>query len=308
MKDKYLERQKTLSVHEIKDKTCDFTTKYFAVYHLQCLAQTHPEIIGRETISTLEGLLKNSGFSRQRQGFFLFRLAADTPTSVIVHSKDKSMADQALSALKNILGTTTGHAHRVSAEALGALPFSIHGPDIKGAIIENVPRANWQQILDEKGLKISSPPAFIGRSLVAPLDQGNRLLVFKLALADDSPDSLFREALWMEHLRAESYPFPLRFNIPVAIKIEDTYVFSLKDIPVRASQNIDLHPKGYAIGFIADKGYFTYPNDSRMERRLTDEEFREVMFRNAWLLGKLTSLGIVHSAPIPLFHNRVQRK
>lgn len=29
---------------------------------------------------------------------------------------------------------------------------------------------------------------------------------------------------------------------------------------------------------------------------------------NAWLLGRLTSLGIVHSAPIPLFHNQVQRQ
>jgi hypothetical protein len=30
------------------------------------------------------------------------------------------------------------------------------------------------------------------------------------------------------------------------------------------------------------------------------------MEQNAWLLGKLTGLGIVHTAPIPLFHNRVQ--
>lgn len=307
MKDTDIERQKTVSEDEIKDKTFDFTTKYFAVYHLQCLAKSHPEIIGPETIYTLEGLLKDPGLSRQRRSFFLFRLAADTLASIIIHSNGKPMADQALSALESVLATTTGHAHRVSAEALGTLPFSIRGPDLEDVNTRTVPRVNWHQLLDEKGFKLSSPAAFIGRSLVAPLGQGNRLLVFKLARVNDSPDSLFKEALWMEHLRAVCYSFSLRFNIPVAIRIKGSYVFSLKDIPVKLSENTGLHPKCYAMAFMADKDYFTYPNDSKMEMRPTETEFCQVMFRNAWLLGELTSLGIVHSAPIPLFHNRVQR-
>lgn len=111
----------------------------------------------------------------------------------------------------------------------------------------------------------------------------------------------------MEHLCSGDYAFPVRFNIPVAIKIQGSYVFKLENMPVRMPEGTDLHPEGYAIGFIAHKDYFAYPNEHRTERRLTTEGFREVMFRNAWLLGKLTFLGIVHSAPIPLFHNRVQR-
>ena len=86
-----------------------------------------------------------------------------------------------------------------------------------------------------------------------------------------------------------------------------SHVFSLKDIPVRSIENIGLHPKYYATAFVADKNYFTYPNDFKTEMPSADTEFCQVMFRNAWLLGKLASLGIVHSAPIPLFHNRVQR-
>jgi len=307
MKKTDIERQKTVSENEIKDKASDFTTKYFAVYHLQCLAETHPEIIDPASVFTLEGLLKNPEFSCQRRGFFLFRIAADTLASIIVHFNSEPMAGKAFSALKNVLATTTGHAHRVSAEALGALPFSIRGPDLEDVNTRTVPRVNWRQMLHEKGLKLSSPAAFVGRSLVAPLDQGNRLLVFKLARSNDSPDSLFKEALWMEHLRAVSYSFSLRFDIPVAIRIKGSYVFSLKDIPVKLSENTGFHPKCYAVGFIADKDYFTYPGDSKTEVRGTDTQFCQVMFRNAWLLGKLTSLGIVHSAPIPLFHNRVQR-
>jgi hypothetical protein len=78
MKETHLEREKALSEGQIQDKASDFSARYFAVYHLQCLAQTHPEIITSKTISTVQGLLKDPGFSRQRRGFFLCRLAADT--------------------------------------------------------------------------------------------------------------------------------------------------------------------------------------------------------------------------------------
>jgi len=307
MNDPFLERQKAHSEDKLKDKACDFTSRYFAVYDLQCLAESNPEIIGPETTLILQELLKDPGFSLQRRGFFLFRLAADTLACIITNSQERTMADQAYCALKNVLATTTGHAHRVSAEALGSLPFSIQGPGLKDVTTNNVPRLSWQQILDEKGLRISYPGAFFGRSLVAPLDQADRLLVLKLARPNDSPHSLFRETLWMEHLRQGGYSFPLRFNIPLPMKIENSYVFSLKDMPVALPGTLDLHPKRYAIGFIADRDYFTYANDYMKNRPPAGEGFKDIIFRNARLLGRLTSLGIVHSAPIPLFHNRVQR-
>jgi hypothetical protein len=95
--------------------------------------------------------------------------------------------------------------------------------------------------------------------------------------------------------------------MPMPIKIEGSHVFRLSNVPVRMPEGLDLHLGVYAIGFIAHGEYFVYPNEHRTERQLNAEGFTETMFRNAWLLGKLTSLGIVHSAPIPLFHNRVQR-
>ena len=303
----YSETEKAVSEAEVKDKGSDFIAKYFAVYHLQCVAQRHPEMLGPETIFTLQGLLENPEFSRQRRGFFLFRLAADTLASIIVHSDGGPMADQARCCLKALLAKTTGHAHTVSAEALGGLPFSINGPDLEKVTTENIPSIDWHDLLGEGGFELSAPAAFMGRSLVAPLDPGNKLLVLKLARAGDSPRILAREAVWMEHLHTVSYSFPRRFDIPVPIKIRGAYVFSIKDIPVRPNEKMHLNPKCHAIGFVADQDYFTYPNHLRMEKPHNDAEFSEVMFRNAWLLGKLTSLGIVHTAPIPLFHNRVQR-
>jgi len=61
----YSETEKAVSEAEVKDKGSDFIAKYFAVYHLQCVAQRRPEIVGPETIFTLEGLLEDPEFSRQ---------------------------------------------------------------------------------------------------------------------------------------------------------------------------------------------------------------------------------------------------
>jgi hypothetical protein len=62
-----------------------------------------------------------------------------------------------------------------------------------------------------------------------------------------------------------------------------------------------------AIAFKTSAAYFTYPNDSRPERRPTPAAITAIMARNARQMGVLASQGILHTAPIPLFHNRIQR-
>jgi len=301
-----LEKQRSLSELALKDNAYDFTAKYMAVCHLHSLVRTSPEVINAGTIFTLEKVLEDPRISRQTQAYFMYRETANTLCSMITHSEH--LTDQALSSLQNLLGKTSGHAHRAVAEALGALPFSINGPDIHNDSIEPVPGATFREILKQLDLTACNSPAFIGRSLVTAVDQGDRLLVVKLARANESLASFCGEPHWMEHLRAQSRSFTVRFNVPEAIKVKGSHVFNLRDIPAAIPHETDLHPKGHAIGFIADKDYFTYPNETEKERQLTHNKFGEVMFRNAYLLGKLTSLGIVHSAPIPLYHNRVQRE
>jgi len=302
-----VERERTTLENALKAKGIGFTATYLAVRDLQELIRTHPEIIRSETIQALDGVLKNSRFSCETQSFFLYKEAADALTSIIVHTIAEPLAEEAISALKNVLGTAAGDSQRAAANALGGLPVSIRGPQVSQKTIEDIPRVRWQEILEEKGITNSRAPDLIGRSLVVPVHEKNRLLVVKLARTQHSLQHICREAGWMEHLCSGGYSFPVRFNIPVAIKIQGSYVFRLENTPLRMPEGTDLHSEGYAIGFIAHKDYFAYANDHRTERRLTTEEFREVIFRNAWLLGKLTLLGIVHSAPIPLFHNRVQR-
>ncbi len=307
IKDSNLKRLKALSEKEIKNNVSDFYTKYFAVYHLQSLAQKNPGILDQETIATIQNLLKDPVYADQRQGLFIFRQAAETLGSVIIHSDEKYLAEMALSALKNVLKTTSGYAHRACTETLGAFPLNISGPDLRDADIKHIPLVSWQEISDNNSFANSIRPVFFGRSLAVPLDCGNRLLVLKFARTDDSPQDLLRESLWMEHLHFANYSFPLKFNVPRAMKIKNSHVIRIKDPPSRLPEKIDFHRKGYAIGFVAHKDYFSYPNDFKKEKQLTENRFKEVILRNAWLLGNLTSAGIIHFAPIPLFHNRVQR-
>ncbi len=300
-----LEKERTRSEYTLTDRACDFTAKYMAVYELRSLTESNPEVINADTIAILKKVLIDSEFTHRTQAYFMYKEVAATLCAIVIHSE--VLADNAFDTLKYLLGATTGHPHRATAEALGSLPFSIQGPRISDRVDDQLPGVTWKEICDEVGIAATETPRFIGRSLVSRVPQKNKLLVIKLARSNESLDSLCCESLWMEYLLAQTHCFPVRFHIPAPLEIAGNHAFRLLDIPVTIPRDVDLSPKRHAIGFIADEDYFSYPNDTREEKHLTHEGFREVMSRNAWLLGRLTSLGIVHSAPVPLFHNRVQR-
>jgi len=301
-----LERARTTSEDALELRELEFTAAYLTVCDLHSLIKTHPRVARSRTVLVLEGVLRNSSFSSQTQSFFLYREASDALVSVIVGSMRKSLADQALCTLQRLLHTTNGASFRASAEALGSLPLSIRGPNTNEAALGNVPKVRWHDILEAAGMTTCHVPVIHGRSLVIAIDKEPVLLVVKLAFGEEAAQSLQKEAVWMEHLGSEGYAFPMRFNIPKPIKVQGSYVFRLENGPIEMPEGKGLHPNRYGISFIAHEDYFAYPNDYRSERRLNTKSFKEVMFRNAWLFGRLTSMGIVHCAPIPLFHNRIQ--
>lgn len=297
-------KERLLAEEKIKGSTFDFTAKYFAVYELQTLAEKYPETITPETIHILEGLLKDRSFSCQRQGFFLFRLTANALRAIVTNCSGLKLAEFAMSALNRVLSSTSGHAHRAAAEALGSLPFDSPKPGISPTPINRVPSASWDYFAADERFSFEKPPAFKGRSLVTECRKNDCLLVLKFARPSDTPEILEKEILWIEHLRSKHYKFSRRFDIPVPVRIKNKNVFRLRQLPVKTSGKI--HPQKYAIAFLAHRDYFTYPNGRRIAKSGLSSKFSEIMFRNSWLLGCLTSNGVVHSALIPLFHNRVQ--
>ena len=60
-----LKRERTLSENALTDKAYDFTAKYMAVYYLQSLTESNPEVINSDTISILEKVLLDLTGKRQ---------------------------------------------------------------------------------------------------------------------------------------------------------------------------------------------------------------------------------------------------
>ncbi len=291
-----------------KGTATDFFNKFTALQELRYLAEHNSEDTGPETITFISNLLLDTEFSHQRQVYFYYRQAAETLRSFVLHSSDPLLSSRALGALRNALYHTDGPALRATAESMSSLPFPVNGPEQPLSSQDKIPRIPWQSIFRSNGFNTSGNPQRFGRSLVFKLRQPHRdcLLVLKLAKTGDSPQDLAREAFWMEFFQTGHCTFEPRFNIPIPLQMNNSRVFRVKDIPDRLVDRTGLHPAGYAIGFIAHRDYFVYPNDGTAGQRIGDLQFKEIMLRNAWLLGKLASLGIVHCAPIPLFHNRVQ--
>ena len=303
-----LEKERIRLENTLNHTSSDFCATFMNVNELNSFAQSHPDNVRLETVSTLEKILNNIKHLKQTQSIFLYRAAADALASIIVNNADSSLSLPAISALKNILNTGADANHRAAAEAMGSLPLCIKGPEINEERTKVIPSVKWEEILIQNSLNLSSAPVMIGRSLVSAIDGNRKLLVLKLALSKNSIESLNREACWMKYLSSNGNPFSVEFRIPLPLKINGSYLFRLKNTHTIRQQNAAFnHENSYAICFIAHNDYFTYPNTHRKERLLDKKKFREIILNNAWLLGKLTSMGIVHSAPIPLFHNRVQR-
>ncbi len=300
-----LEQERTLSENALMDKAYDFEAKFMAVHSLQSLAERHPEIININTLSTLEKVLLDSEFKHQTQAYFMYKEVANTLCSVVIHSAN--LSGKALETLKKLLGYTNGHPHRATAEALGALPFSIIGPKIKSRLPKHIPCVSWEAFFKSAGNGFSEDVQFIGRSLVTKRAVDGRLLVIKLVRSNESFENLFMETQWMKVIEASNHCFPVRFNVPEPLQVKGSFLFSLENLPQDVPRNLEIHYKKYAICFRVDQDYFFYPNDIRPENQLDFKAFEDVILRNAWLLGRLASDGIVHSAPVPLFHNRVQQ-
>jgi len=302
-----LERYLDLLKHAVRTQGWDFSAKYLAVCEIHNRVREEVDSICSDTLQSLESLFEDKAVCKQTQAFFLFREAADILCSVIVRTLDESLADESTEALKRALKNNVEAVRRAAAEAMGSLPFSVHGPILEMPLSQRGPCVSWNELLDRAATSAHRDPAIVGRSLVLRTGHEGKLLAVKLARAGETPYQLSLEALWMEYLRVGNHDFPVRFDIPEPLSFQGAYVFRLEHLPILPDGDGQWHPEHYAMAYRATEDYFSYPNEPDESKSRPEEELSEVLFRNARLFGTLTSSGIVHAAPIPLFHNRVQR-
>lgn len=297
------------AIRIITSPAYDFTATYMALSSLRDTAGSRPQTLDPMVVPAVVRLLMADPYAGQRQALFLYRQAA----KILVHLMCRAGSDLSASARKalgDLLRSTGGPAHRAVAEAVGSVPLKVRGPRITLCADGAVATRSWRQLLQKHRLGPSGEWKFVGRSLVFTPDaaKGKKILVLKLARRWGHLEDLEREIAWMAHMGSHRYRFQHRFEIPRAITWHGRGLFRLEALPIAPPAQSDLHWRRYAVGFIAKTDYFRYPNGPDKNSRPAPAAFREILERNAWLLGHLASQGIIHTAPIPLFHNRVQRE
>jgi len=284
-----------------------FAATYMALGDLCRLIHGNPEAVRGDTLAACRKVLESPDFAGETQAFFLYKRAAEALSAVITGSGDKGITCQALETIEEVLGTTQGFPHRASAEAIGSLPLAVDSPQVGPDETEDLPEVAWGDLLRAGGVSDGKAPRRLGRSLVFQGPAAGRLFVIKLAYGEHAVRSAATETAWMKYLGPLAAAFPVRVDVPEPVPVAGGHVFVLKDLPAFGSSWKGNGGTPCAIAFIAHQDYFSYPNDHRPGMQLDPEAFTAVVSQNAWLFGRLAAMGIIHSAPIPLFHNRVQR-
>jgi hypothetical protein len=304
----------------------EFTGAYMAVNELLLQAEQRPELLTRDTVAALNELLTDPGrFPTARQRYFLLKQAALTLAEVYTaKAAAPAAANLAHKGLHETLMTAEGAALRAAAEALGSLPAKIPRPSPPDPVAQpraKLPELDCAALLHMAGIKAADTPYFMGRTLILPCRHSDALVAIKLARNSTDGSHLAQEAYWLGHLADRSDLISTDAHIPSLLPMNGTALFRLKDLPIPPNGNgpshserlpphpgrLDIHPDLVAIAFKTQGTYFSYPNDTRPQHRPDHDQLVAVMSRNAHQMGVLASQGILHTAPIPLFHNRIQR-
>ena len=289
----------------------DFGALYTAVASLQFSLEQISAEERQASIRVLSQVLEKQPHKQRRQSYFLHRKTAETLLDILTGTVQPDISAAARQALIDCLSRTGSTALRAAAEALGSLPVKLPAPT--APVFDNESSAinvSWPTFLDRIGEKPGNRFLWKGRNLILPLPQTGRVLTIKTAVRPDDQQLLHAEGAWMDHL-SNIWPRlcdrPDIFTIPKPVRIKNRYVFRLQGLPGTTITTPDGAGERYAAGFISHPDYFCYPNEYEPSRPLSNREIVAMLNNGAFILGKLASTGIIHTAPIPLFHNRVQR-
>ncbi|MFW5490142.1 MAG: SidJ-related pseudokinase [Desulfovibrio sp.] len=276
----------------------DFTVTYLRVRELAREAgpdSDHPE----KYVAAFARVLETAEHDRQKNARYVYREAAQGLCVFLHPDASEKISRLALKTLlRSCFGGTVGVRLAV-ARVLGELDMGLpECTDCRPYPLSPLAQCSLSELIARHQGNADNSE-WLGRTLmVAHNWKPDELLAFKFLRAGESVDCLRREAAWMERLHAMSDSFSGTMGIPVPLDI-------VRVLPGTTGKA--LHPEGWVLCYAAGKNYFSYPNDESPGRLPGPSEFLEIMGRNARHMGRLMSLGLTHTAPIPLFHNRVQQ-
>jgi len=304
----------------------DFQAAYLAVRRLADITRLRPAEVTPDSVAALADLLALAPHASQTQARFLYRDAAAVLLDLCRSAPDRELAARAFAGVETALARP-GKPRMAAADAVGDLPLAVSGPQIAGpdgacpAEPSQARDIAWTALLrladahreeaagDTPGCEGAAIPTRAGRTLIVPLCGAGRVAAVKFLRRGEDASGLALEAAWMEHLAAEARDMPAPFHVPRPLRVAGQAVFRVADAPLaRAGLEPDSLAGGLAMAYVARADYFRYPNEHGPDGGLGGRELLAVLGQNALLFGRLSARGIVHTAPIPLFHNRVQRE
>ncbi|MBI9109752.1 SidJ-related pseudokinase [Maridesulfovibrio ferrireducens] len=280
----------------------EFCAAYMDLRNLRGILQKSPDCADYEIIKAVWDVIIEQRYSDQTMSRLLYRECSKSLAAVGASCTDSELSSQALSLQVQAASTCSEHASIEASGGLGVLPFELVLPDSPAKFSGRSPSISWNELL--KAGEVTGEPVFSGRSAVIQSAGDNQIFTIKIARAGELPAGLHLEGKWMEKLFDDAQSCSVRFDCPRPFSVSGQIVFKITDLPEDGPVN--LHKEGYAMAYHAHSDYFVYPNDDREGRRTGPQDFLEIMSRNSYIMGWLAGRGIVHDAPIPLFHNRVQ--
>lgn len=278
---------------------------YMAVQELSGRIRSSPEEHGPEALERLEAILLDKSHGKQRCGHILYRSCAETLACLVQEASGPDLRLRAHEVLQRFSLQTLGDRCMAAARALGCLDPSIPRPHPPSPEDAHVLSVDLEDIAAAAGIK----PRHCfraGRSLVLRDGDERGLLVLKLG--NEGPDGnerLAREAAWLQHLNSHPPPSSRGNHVPRPLRIRDSCLFRIS--ATSGSPFAESLPReGPALAFTAAPDYFAYPQEHPETGPRSPREARRVLARGSFLLGRYTSKGILHTAPVPLFHNRIQ--
>ena len=299
------EKEKILALtgSQLLNPAAGFSAAWLAVQYLFDQIRKKPENTSLDTIKNLLHFIGSKRFIDRKQAFFLYREAVRALVFLAKHSH-RSTAEFIIEKIRQVLMEADGPDHRAVSEGLGSLPLEIRGPELTCIKVTDIIQIKFSWLAEILKIQDISSFRWHGRTLV--FETGSRLACIKFALSETDTDKLAKEIQWLKFLHDNPPCAGSIFKIPVPFSAEDKIIFRLDNLPCNIRKGHYHITDSPAMIYLSDRQYFHYPNDYSLFCG-NDKFIRQIFRKNAWITGKLSSRGIVHTALIPLFHNRIQQ-
>lgn len=290
----------------LEDNSREFSAVYMDMRNLRGILEHNPDLADMRVIEAVANVVMEKRYSDQRMSRLMYRECSRTLSAVGFGCSDRNISSRSICLLIGAASSCGGPASIEASSGLGTMVFNVGlrqlPPDFDG----ECPAIDYQDLIQSSG--VAEFIGFTGRSAVFTTYNTDQLFVIKFARNGEDPASLHLEGEWMDLAHIFAVDPAVRFDCPTPVRMAARVLFKITGEDVRNLRGFpeNLDENCYAMAYHAHREYFCYPNDSRVGCQLPFDAFMEVMRRNSFLLGKMSGEGILHEAPIPLFHNRVQ--